>query len=258
MTQKRNQKQESVMSQKQNQESAMNDNDNGKKTVAPAPAGGALISLAALGAALNSVDLTPVRGRSGMPRLEFKAKEDTWQFGQRNIVPEADSCWAVNPTTFQWGRICFSDDNKCLGERLVPIDQPLPTVAECPDTGFEWKEQWAVNAKCLNGTDAGTEVVFKANTVGGIQAIAGILEAVRDRLNGGLHDGKLAPIVRLEKDSYQHPQYGRTSIPLCPITDWMPIVGPAPAPKPASPPPSSPTPAPAAPTTEQPRRRRIA
>ena len=33
--------------------------------------------------------------------------------------------------------------------------------------------------------------MFKTNTVGGIQAIAGLIEAVRDRLNGGQHDGKV-------------------------------------------------------------------
>ncbi len=67
----------------------------------------------------------------------------------------------------------------------------MPDVAELPDTGFEWQEQWAVNMKCINGADAGTEVIFKTTTVGGIQAIAGLIEAVRDRLNGGQHDGKV-------------------------------------------------------------------
>jgi hypothetical protein len=96
-----------------------------------------------------------------------------------------------------WGWICFSNDKKFLGERLVPVDQPMPAVTELPDTGFPWKAQWAVNLNCLNGIEAGTGVILKANTVGGIQAIAGILEAVRDRLNGGQHDGKLSPIVLL-------------------------------------------------------------
>ena len=75
-----------------------------------------------------------------------------------------------------------------------------------PDNGFEWQEQWAVNLKCTTGTDAGAEVVCKPSTVGGIQALVGLIEAVSDRLNGGQHDGQIAPIVRLEKDSYQHPE----------------------------------------------------
>jgi hypothetical protein len=96
----------------------------------------------------------------------------------------------------------------------------------------------AVDLKCLDGTDAGIEVILKVSTVGGIQAVTGLIDAVRDRLNGGQHDGKVAPIVRLERDSYQHGQYGRVPTPVLTIIDWMPIGGPAPAPAPASPPPA--------------------
>ena len=91
----------------------------------------------------------------------------------------------------------------------------------------------------------------RPTTVGGIQAVAGLIEAVRDRLNGGQHDGKVSPIVLLEKDSYPHPQYGKIWMPVLTIVDWMPLDGPAPAP--ASPPPPPPPSA-----AEQPRRRRVA
>ena len=78
----------------------------------------------------------------------------------------------------------------------MSVSQPMPDVTELPDTGFEWQEQWAVNMKCINGADAGTEVVYKPTTVGGVQAVAELIETVRDRLNGGQHDGKVAPIVQ--------------------------------------------------------------
>ena len=73
----------------------------------------------------------------------------------------------------------------------MPVSQPMPDVTELPDKGFPWQEEWAVNLKCTHGADAGTEVVFKTTTVGGIQAVVGLIEAVRDRLNGGQHDGKV-------------------------------------------------------------------
>jgi len=188
-----------------------NDNEHGDKAIAPAPAGGALVSLTALTATLNSVDMTSIGGRSGKPMLQFKSRENngTWMFGQQRISPEASSLWAVNPQTFKWGYICFSNDNKPVGERLVPVSQPMPAITELPDKGADWQEQMAVDLKCINGADAGTEVVLKVSTVGGIQAVTGLIDMVRDRLNGGQHDGKVAPIVRLERDSYQHGQYGR-------------------------------------------------
>ena len=224
------------------------DNDNGKRAIAPTPAGGALASLTALTAALNNADMTSIGGRSGKPMLQFKSREDngTWMFGHERTIPEASSLWAVNPQTFKWGGICFSNDNKVVGERLVPVSQPMPAITELPDKGADWQEQMAVDLKCINGADAGTEVVLKVSTVGGIQAVTGLIDTVRDRLNGGQHDGKVAPIVRLEKDSYQHGQHGRIWTPVLPIVDWMRPDGPPPAPEPVSPPPA-----------EQPRRRRV-
>jgi hypothetical protein len=229
-------------------------NDNGEerenRAIASAPAGGALASLAALGAALNSVDTASVGGRSGLPMLQFKRDSNgTWMYGQRRTIAEDGSRWAVNPMTFKWGYIAFGNDNKVLGERIVSVTQSKPEVMELPDKGTEWQEQWAVNLKCIDGTDAGTEVVYKPTTVGGIQAVAGLIDAVRDRLNGGQHDGKVSPIVHLEKDSYQHATHGRVWTPMLVIVDWMPLSGPVPAPEPAS----SPPPPPAV----QPRRRRV-
>jgi hypothetical protein len=225
------------------------DNDNDRH-VAPAPTRGALTSLAALGAALNSVDTASVVG-SGMPMLRFKREGDgTWAFGQRQTIVEDGSRWSVNPLSFRYGYICFGDGNKVLGERLVPVSQPMPDAAELPDKGFPWVSQWCVNLKCLDGTDAGIEVTFKPTTVGGVQAVAGLIEAIRDRLNGGQHDDKVAPIMLLRKDSYQHQQYGRVWTPVLEIINWMPLSGPAPTPTPAAPmqPPQP---------TQQPRRRRV-
>jgi hypothetical protein len=222
-------------------------NDNGKGVVASASAGGALVSLAALKAALDAVDTSSVAGRSGLPMLQFKRDGNgTWMFGQKRTVPEEGSNWAANPRSFKWGFICFDANNKVVGERLVPISQPKPDVTELPDKGFEWSEQWAVNMKCTNGADAGAEVVYKPTTVGGIQAVAELIEAVRDRLNSDQHDGKISPIIRLDKDSYQHGQYGRVWTPILTVVGWLSLDG-VPAPKPVSPPPA-----------EQPRRRRVA
>jgi len=229
-------------------------NDNGEherpgSKIAPAPAGGALTSLAALQTALANVNTAAIIGRTGLPMLLFKREgSGTWGFGQKRTIPEEGSRWAVNPLTFKYGYICFSDTNKVVGEHLVSVSQPKPLITDMQDVGFPWQEEWAVNLKCLDGADAGVEVVYKATTDGGIKAIVIMVDLVRDRLNGGQHNGKIVPIVLLEKDSYQHKERGKVWIPVLNTIDWMSLDGPAPTPAPVEP----------TPPVDQPRRRRVA
>jgi hypothetical protein len=234
-------------------------NDNGEqrhggKQVAPALTGGALTSLAALQAALASVPTATIMGRSGKPMMLFKSRENngTYGIGQKRLIPEEGSKWAVNPMTFQWGYICFNDAKKVLGEELVSVSQPKPDLTKLPNLGFPWQEEWAVEMKCLSGVDSGVEVVFKATTYGAMQAVVLLLGLVKDRLNDNVQpdgkippDSKIVPIVLLEKDCYPHKDHGRIWFPVLNNVDWMSLDGPAPAPKPVPQPPS-----------EQPRRRR--
>jgi hypothetical protein len=239
-------------------------NDNGEhelgSKIAPAPAGGALTSLAALQTALANVNTAAYVGRTGLPMLLFKSREagGTWGFGQKRTIPDVGSRWAVNPTTFQWGWISFTDTKKVAGEEMVSVSKPKPDFATLPNTGFRWQEQWSVNMKCLNGADAGVEVIHKANTDGALKAIVLLFDQVRQRIDNELlerqrdgkspHDSKIVAIVLLEKDSYRHPEYGPTAIPVLNLVDWMPLSGPAPTPAPADP----------TPPVDQPRRRRVA
>ena len=234
-----------------------NDNERPGSKLAPAPAaGGALTSLAALQTALANVNTAAIIGRTGLPMMLFKREgSGTWGFGQKRTIPELDSKWAVNPLTFKYGYICFGADKKVLDERLVSVSQPKPDITTLPDTGFPWQEEWAVNMKCLDGADAGVEVIFKATTDGGVKAVVIMVDLIRDRINSGQHEGKIVPIVLLEKDSYQHSQHGKVWFPVLNTIEWMSLDGPAPTPAPAPAP--APTSGPASSPVEQPRRRRV-
>ena len=216
-------------------------NDNNERAVVPTPAEGALTALSAV---LNKVNVVAVAGHSGLSLMQFKSRKNIWVYGPRQLTPESGSRWALNPLTYVWGYVCFGPDKTKppLDERLVSVGQPKPEVADLPDHGFPWSEQRGAQLKCLDGADGGVEVIYKSTTYGGIQAITGSLIAVRDRLNGGRHDGNVAPIVHLESYNYQNAQYGLTWNPLLTIIDWMPLSGPAPTPPPPA---------------EQPRRRRV-
>jgi len=227
----------------------------GGGAVMPAPAAGALVSLAALETALRAIDPSSRLNRSGKPMLLFKSRENgLWAYGQTKTIPEDGSHWAFNPVSVHRGYIAFKsgEGSSVLGEKLVSAGEAMPDITKLPDVGAPWVEEWTIDVKCVNGIDAGVELTFKTTTDGGIKAIAGLVQAVLDRLAGGQHDGKVVPIVTLGKDSYPHSKHGRIWYPVLTIVDWMPMSGPAPTPAP------TPTPTPAAPTPSEPRRRRVA
>ena len=232
-----------------------NDNDANKAPVAVTPAGGALASLTALATILNNVDTTSAAGRSGHPMLQFKREGDgTWMYGQRKTKPEPGGRWAVNPMTFQRGYICFGATNNFLGEKLLPVSQPMLDPAELPNKGFEWKEQWAVNLKCLDGSDAGVEVVYKATTTAASRPSAACSKRSATGSTAVSTTARSRRSCSSKRTSYPHGQYGKTWIPVLTIIDWMSMARPgagAGAPPPPASPPSSPPPA------EQPRRRRV-
>jgi hypothetical protein len=224
----------------------------GKTTVPALKSSTAIASLAGLEKVFAGLDRLSLVGDTGRQLLLFKSRAGgIWVLGKKRLIPEADSRWAFNPATFRWGWVYFDARNRSH-EVMVSISEPKPDAATLPDMGFPWQEQRAVDVRCLNGANTGAEPTLKVNTVGGVQAVDGLIDAIRDRVLGGLHDGKIVPIALLESDSYQHAdrEKGEIWFPVLTIADWAALDGPAPAPAPAPEPTSSPA--------EQPRRRRVA
>jgi hypothetical protein len=227
------------------------------QAVAPVPKVAALAStsLTGLPAALSNVLRSANVGRSSKPIISFRSREDgTWTIGQRGTVIEENTAVAINLASLRHGYISFSEDNKVLGEHLVPASQPKPVVTELPNHGAPWQEQLSVDMKLIDGVDAGSEGTYKPTTLGGKDVLLGVLDAALNRIQSDQYDGENVPVVRLGRDSYQHQKYGRVWVPLLTIVDWMSPEGPAPAVSPSPPRP----PAPATPAAEQPRRRRVA
>ena len=161
----------------------------------------------------------------------FKARQGdgTYMFGTKQTVPEEGSRWAFNPTMIQRGYVCFGDGGKKLGERLLPITQPMLDPATLPDRGFPWVEQWAVNMKCLERRRRRHRGHLQDNDVRRHSGRPGLLlGAIRDRLNGGQHDGKVVADRAPGEGLLQTTQYGQHRKPVFTIVDWMPLNGPAP------------------------------
>ena len=129
--------------------------------------------------------------------------------------------------------------------KLVPISQPMPDVTELPDKGFPWQQEMAVDLKCVTGTDAGTEVVFKTNTEGGKGEVIRLIEAVRDRSTAASTTARSRRSCDSKTPPTRISSTARPGSRVLTVADWMSLDGPAPVPAPASPPPRRATASPA-------------
>lgn len=223
-------------------------NDATKKAVAVTGLGGDLLAKLQSGVAASR-SLTVVSG--GKPFLRM-LRDGGWVYGQQDAEVQDGSSWAINPLSIQHGWCCWpkADDptaNKMLGERMVSVQEPRPPQPE-PIQGVPFTEQRAFELRCMDGEDAGVEVLYKASSRGGLNAIDKLLSALQVQLaNTPSHP---CPVVQLQCDSYQHAKYGRIYIPVLDVVDWSDMSGnlqsdlggtiappqatPAPQPKPAT------------------------
>jgi hypothetical protein len=169
---------------------------------------------------------TPIAG--GKPLLRL-LKNGVWVFGQSDDPVQEGSSWAINPLSIGHGWSCWSNHppalkrkNELLGEVMAPITSHKPPR---PDDiqGFPFTEQRIFELRCLDGDDAGTEVLYKTSSVGGMRAVDTMLAKLVEQL--GTDPSHPVAIVQLESDSYNHSQYGQTFVPLIEIVGWADMSG---------------------------------
>lgn len=155
-------------------------------------------------------------------------KSGKWVYGRDNTEVEADSLWAIHPATLKHGWVCWTDydkadkkKNEIVGEVMVPMTQPLPDQLRLPDTGRwngQWTQQLSFIVACVSGEDVGTQVLYKTTSVGGMNAVSELIDAIMKQLD---KDGaNPVPVVLLEVDSYNHATWGETMVPIFDIQKW--------------------------------------
>lgn len=190
-------------------------------------------------------------GGGGKPLLRM-LKSGEWVFSQENVEVQTGSEWVINIASLGHGWCCWvegagNNKNSLQGEAMAPMTDPKP-ARPLPINGTEFKEQRAFEAKCRNGEDAGTEVLYKTNSYGGLKETDALLAAIFKQLAS---DPEYAfPVVRFETDHYIHGKWGQIYTPMFTIVGWADMNGqdravapalpdpkPAPAPEPPPPPP---------------------
>ena len=153
-------------------------------------------------------------------------KTGHWVFGADQTETQDDAKWAINPFSFIHGFIAWGE-GEVLGEKMVPVSEPLPEVdAAPPGAKRGWETQVGMSLKCLSGEDEGMEARYTVTSVGGKRAVQALAVAIANAVDAD--QSKPVPVVLLKKEHYQHKSYGRIYTPIFEIVEWMGMDGEAP------------------------------
>ena len=178
-----------------------------------------LPSIQSLSTALRALD-TGVSSGSVILKMD---KTGHWVFGADQTEVESGSNWAVNPFSFIHGFIAWGEGD-VLGEKMVPVTQPLPEMDEAPPTAKRgWETQVGMSLKCLDGEDKDMEVRFATTSVGGKRAVQEMAAAIAAQVDADV--SKPVPVVTLQKEHYQHKSYGRIFTPVFKVVQWVGMDG---------------------------------
>ena len=155
------------------------------------------------------------------------SRSGTYIFGQSNEEMQEGSRWAVNIMTMSHGWSCWVDGgpnqaNSLAGEVMTAMTNPLPPRPD-PIGDSSYKDVRSFEMKCLDGADQGTEVIYKINSVGGIRAVAELLDAIHAQLAWA--SDYPCPVLTFSSDSYPHKKWGTIYVPIFTVVGWADMNG---------------------------------
>jgi len=155
------------------------------------------------------------------------SRSGTYIFGQSNEEMQEGSRWAVNIMTMSHGWSCWVDGgpnqaNALAGEVMTAMTNPLPARPD-PIGDSSYKDVRSFEMKCLDGADQGTEVIYKINSVGGIRAVAELLDAIHAQLARA--PAYPCPVLTFTSDSYPHKKWGQIFVPIFTVVGWADMNG---------------------------------
>ena len=181
-------------------------------------------------------------GGGGKPFMRL-LKSGNYFFGQQDDPMQEGSRWAVNLSTLSRGWVCWgkgAQQGKLLGQIMASIQAPKP-VQPPPVDGHPFVEQFGMELVCLDGEDAGQEVLYKNHSYGFTKAWDTLLADIRAR--HAVEKEYFWPILVLSSESYKHSMHGQIFNPIFNVVAWANANGEIAGGKPAAPRKAAPKPA---------------
>lgn len=158
----------------------------------------------------------------GKDLIKLAKGDGSWSIGQADTPMQIGSKWWINLLSICHGYICWSNypgarKNERLGEVMCPMSEPKPPKPGDID-GFPFKEQRSFEAICLNGEDAGTEVMFKNGSTGTLKGMKKLEDAIKAQIRVNWRFS--CPVVQFKSERYKHGDYGWIWNPIFEVVDW--------------------------------------
>jgi hypothetical protein len=183
----------------------------------------AALSLDTIAAGLdNSLMNAPtVESSAGVQFLKLRGDDD-WVLGKEKeeILPE--DLFVVHPGKFTHGYVAWHGGRPEF-KQMIPSNQPLSSI-KLPDASTIKAKHGIEDARGMmvagvDGGFVGVTAGYEANSMGGREAIEGLMRAVRERIGAG--EKEICPVISLKTTGYQHGEHGWIVKPVFEIDSWM-------------------------------------
>ena len=99
-------------------------------------------------------------------------KAGQWVYGADETEVSEESCFIIDPSSYAQGYVAW-DDGSLVEERMAVAGQPPIVAADLPSlpNGVTWDVQVSFALKGVEGPEEGVQLLYKASSRGGRQAI---------------------------------------------------------------------------------------
>lgn len=183
----------------------------------------AALSLDSIAEGLNNslMNAPVVENKQGVQYARMKGDDD-WVVGKEADPIEDGDEFVVHPGMFTHGFVAWHGGRPEF-KAMIPSNQPINSI-QLPDprtlkakNGIEMARGMTFAGS--SGNFVGTTIQYDVNSMGGREAIEGVMRAINEKL--GLKDPEICPVITLQTTGYNHAEHGWITKPVFEIIDWM-------------------------------------
>jgi hypothetical protein len=156
----------------------------------------------------------------GKDILKLDRSDGHWSYGQGNEEVQEGSRWFIPVNSLAHGWVRW--EAKAKKEVMCYVWEDMPDQPAMIGNK-EFEIQNGFEAKCVTGDDAGKEVIYRTNSVGGRRAFDQLLSDVIAQ--GEANPEYSCAVITFSSSFYIHEEYNKIWNPIFTIVGWADLAG---------------------------------